>query len=202
MKRRAILRALRPGLLLLPLSVASFGAVAAPVARVPAIGDAVLGWQLTQARVRKAGVTTTGPQGSLTAGYVVEATARAVNPTTPIQNGTFEIELNAFSPSRDMPGQKAGVWYVQGDWRITKRGITHAEGKARHSPSLVNGSLKVDLPFNPATGSGLLSAQVRLPRAPQGGHWASGSGTFSGNERFEGVMQIDAQVWPEMSSAR
>ncbi|NTV76041.1 MAG: hypothetical protein HGA66_17780 [Holophaga sp.] len=79
----------------------------------------------------KPGATTIDAQGTMTSGYVLEATAKALNPDTPVQNGTFKIELNAFSPSQDMPGQKAGTWYVRGDWQITKRNITAAEQEAR-----------------------------------------------------------------------
>jgi hypothetical protein len=169
MKRRAVLNALGPCLILLPLSAASFAAVAAPAARVPGIQDAVLGWQLTQARVLDPGVTTIAAQGTLTSGYVLEATAKAIDPETPVQNGTFKIDLDAFSPSQDMPGQKAGTWYVRGDWQITKRGITAAEQEARHGPSFLNGSLSVELPFNPATEAGPVNAAVSLSRAPQAG---------------------------------
>jgi hypothetical protein len=163
MKRRAVLKALGPCLILLPLSAASFVAVAAPAARVPGIQDAVLGWQLTQARVLNPGATTISPQGTLTSGYVLEATAKAIDPDTPVQNGTFKIDLNAFSPSQDMPGQKAGTWYVRGDWQITKRNIAAAEQDARHGPSFLNGSLSVELPFNPAT-EGPVNAAVSLSR--------------------------------------
>jgi hypothetical protein len=201
MKRRAVLRALGPCLILLPLAAASLAAVAAPAARVPGIQDALLGWQLTQARMLKPGATTIDAQGTMTSGYVLEATAKALNPDTPVQNGTFKIELNAFSPSQDMPGQKAGTWYVRGDWQITKRGITAAEQASRHGPSFLNGSLSVELPFNPVTEAGPVNAAVSLSRAPQAGRWASGNGTFNGNEAFEGLIQIDAQIWPDLGAA-
>jgi hypothetical protein len=201
MKRRAVLNALGPWLILVPLSAASFAAAAAQAARVPGVQDAVLGWQLSAARVVNPGVTTVGPQGTLTSGYVLEARAKAVGPDTPVQNGTFKIELSTFSPSQDMPGQKAGTWYVRGDWRITKGNIAAAEGRSRHGPSFLNGSLSVELPFNPVTEAGPVNAAVSLPRAPQAGRWASGNGTFNGNETFEGLIQIDAQIWPDLGAA-
>mgnify|MGYP001065216326 CR=1 FL=1 len=201
MKRRAVLRALGPCLILLPLAAASVAALAAPAARVPGIQDAARGWQLTRARVLDPGVTSIAAQGTMTSGYVLEATAKALDPNTPVQNGTFKIELNAFSPSQDMPGQKAGTWYVRGDWQIAKRGITAAEQESRHGPSFLNGSLSVELSFNPATDAGPVNAAVSLTRAPQAGRWASGNGTFNGNETFEGLMQIDAQIWPDLGAA-
>jgi len=42
--------------------------------------------------------------------------------------------LSSFSPAADMPGQKAGTWYVQGKWSITNEKASAAEKKARHSP--------------------------------------------------------------------
>lgn len=142
MKRRKLLQALGPSWLLLPLSIISIPGLAAP-----GMQEVVLGWQLTEARVVDPGVTMTLPQGTLTSRYVLEASATAADPVTPIKKGVFSFELSAFSPRQEMPGQTAGVWYVRGDWRITKSTVTGAEEEARHSPSLVNGSLSVELPL-------------------------------------------------------
>jgi hypothetical protein len=202
MKRRSMVGAMRPALLLVPLSLASLAVLAQAAPRPPSIENAVLGWELTQARVVSAGTTTAVPQGVITAGYVVEANATATDEATPVQSGRFRIELTAFSPRQDMPGQKAGQWYVRGDWRISQPAASEAEEVARHRPSLVNGSLSAELPFNPAAGVGPVDAAVNLRRSPQGGRWTAGTGTFSGNQRFEGLLQLGAQIWPDVGSAR
>lgn len=202
MKRRKLLQAMGCSALVLPLLAAPAASVAAPPQRAPGMHDTTLGWQLTKGQVVNPGVTSTLPQGTLTTGYIVEATVQSIDQTTPVRRGTFHIELDAFSPNRDLPGQTAGLWYVRGDWHITANNASAKEKKARHSPSRVAGALSAELPFNPATTAGSMSTSVLLPRAPQGGRWTSGEGSFSGNEIFEGLMRIDAQIWPDVQSAR
>lgn len=196
MKRRKVVGALLCGFALLPLAALPDLGQARPPTRAPGIQDSVLTWELKQAKVLSRGSTTTIEQGTMTQGYVVEALAQSPQGVTPVRKAHFQVRLDAFSPKRDMPGQTAGQWYVHGDWRIVAAGASAEEAQARHSPSLINGSLLAELPFNPATGAGPVNARLRLQRGPQGGRWASGAGTFTGNDRFEGVLQIDARVWP------
>lgn len=163
----------------------------------PPIREVTAGWELTNAVVVDPGKTMTTPQGVLTQNVTIKADAQATTGQTAVQIGTFQIKLSVFSPAADMPGQQAGMFYVKGDWSITRKVATAAELKARHSPAVVKGFLSAALPFNPATAAGSVAAKVMLPMSLGGGHWMRGQGDFLGNEKFEGVMVINANVFPE-----
>jgi hypothetical protein len=159
--------------------------------------ERLLVWNVTNARMVNAGRTERVQNGVLSAGYIVEADAAATDPSAPMQRGTFRITLTAFSPAMDMPGQKAGAWYVQGDWSITDEKATEKEKAARHSPTVIKGSLTAELAFNPASDRGTVNALIRLPLSPADRR-AAGKGTFSGNEKFEGMITLNAKIWPEV----
>ncbi|MCU0836430.1 MAG: hypothetical protein MUC77_18660 [Chromatiaceae bacterium] len=182
----------------LALALSGFVAVATGDTTDAPITTGDFGWQLTQARVLSHGVTTRVPVGTLTEDYLVEAVATATTDGTPVPQGRFEISVSAFQPARDMPGQKAGVWYVRANWAVMDEQASEEEQAARHSPSIVRGSLSAELPFNPANTAGTMDAAVRLPMSPDGGRWSRGDGTFTGSQVFEGEIQIRAQLLPDV----
>jgi hypothetical protein len=186
----------------LALALGGFVAVATGDPADAPITTGDFGWQLTQARVLSHGVTTHVPFGTLTDGYVVEAVATATTAETPVPLGRFEISVSAFQPARDMPGQKAGVWYVRGSWAVMDEQASDEEKAARHSPSIVRGGLSAELPFNPANTAGTVDAAVSLPMSPDGGRWSRGEGTFSGSEVFDGEIQISAQLLPDILTSQ
>jgi len=169
---------------------------------LPSITSAAFDWQISKANVIDPGKTITTEKGTLTEGYVIEAVADAISSDTPIKKGTFRITVNAFLPAEDMPGQEAGNWYIQGNWSITDEKATEKEKKARHSVGVVTGNLLATLNFNPCVSSGAVSAQVIFPMTPNGGVWARGEGTFIGNEKFEGSIVVDANVWPDVAKIK
>ncbi len=176
---------------------------AMPVSRRAPQGQTeAFGWQVTDAKVVSPGTTGRAPDGTLTQGYAVEAVAVATTPGTPVPRGVFQLTVTAFRPLRDLPGQKAGVWYVRGTWSVTDEQASAAELAARHSPAVVRGSLSAELTFDPAVQAGAVEALLTLPLSPDGGRWSRGSGSFSGNERFEGEMRIDAVLLPDVSASR
>lgn len=151
---------------------------------------AVAGWELAQARVISPGQVATTPQGTMVTGYTVIAEAGALAGDM-LPEGVFRIVVNVFSPSVDMPGQQAGLWYLTGQWSITDRNASVAAARARYSTAKVKGSLTAELPFNPVADLEYFSAVVKLPTSPAAGRWARGEGTFSGNSRFEGTLMLE-----------
>lgn len=153
-------------------------------------------WEISKAKVVSPGEAVELPEGTLYTDYVIEAKVKAAKGKA-MPKGDFLISVQAFSPNEDMPGQKKGLWYVKGDWQITKDGATEADLEPKHSAARLGGTLLAELPFNPATESGPLAAKVRIPMSPDGGGWSQGDLTFSGNEKFEGAMIGDMEFWPE-----
>ncbi|MEW6519822.1 MAG: hypothetical protein AB1461_10450 [Thermodesulfobacteriota bacterium] len=154
-------------------------------------GGKMFSWQLQDAEVVSRGETLTSSTGILTKGYVVEALAVTSQGKAPVRTGRYTVDVTAFSPAKDLPGQKAGVWYVRGTWTLTDQTADEEELKAHHNPGTIKGFLDAELPFNPLTDGGAFDAQVRVPMAPGAAGWAAGDGTFTGNERFEGTLNLN-----------
>jgi hypothetical protein len=103
--------------------------------------------------------------------------------------------LSAFSPARDMPGQRAGVWYVRGSFTIADPGASTSVVTARHSARVVRGTLSAETRFDPAVQKGPLKGTVRLPAWLAGASWTSGGGTLAANERLEGRIDLVYDQW-------
>jgi hypothetical protein len=144
-------------------------------------------WLLKDPRVVDPGQTVTSPQGVMTQGYTVEATAYA--PGTMTSEGVFRITLSAFYPREDMPGQKAGKWYILGKWTIMSTEEAAKGSQTRRSGG-IRGELNGELAFNPATTPGEVKASIRVPYSRMRGSWAAGKGTFVGNEKFGGQLTL------------
>ncbi len=183
------------GTLLVLLVVASTLAAASPLIRkAPTASETVI-WKLSKAQVVDPGQTTATQEGTLTTGYTIEATAKSKEKLVP--EGTFRLTLSAFSPSKDMPGQKVGRWYVVGKWSITDKNAKPDSDKLRHTPDVLKGDLQADLTFNPAASPGNFSALARFPMSLIGGRWGKGEGTFSVNGQLEGDLFMALERWPE-----
>jgi hypothetical protein len=188
MGRKPFLRGPAGRLVVFTLALALLSAAPAFSARkkVPPKGE-VFGWELEGATVANPGKVYKTRQGILISGCVIEASASRLG-RAPFEVGIFRLNFTAFSPYQDMPRQKAGFWYVQGDWTITDEAADEQLKKVRHSPAVVRGSLKTRLTFNPLEQSGQVTASVRVPRMAEGA--GRGQGTFQGNELFEGTLQL------------
>lgn len=156
----------------------------------------MVSWQLLDSEVVSRGETLTSSRGILTKGYVVEARAVTSQGSAPVRTGKYTIDVTAFSPATDLPGQKAGFWYVRGTWTLTDLTAEKADLKAHHNPGTIKGFIDAELPFNPLTDGGNFDAEVRMPMALGAAGWASGNGTFSGNERFEGTLNLRIRKTP------
>lgn len=145
-----------------------------------------LSWQLSGARVVRSGAASEIGEGTLTNGYTVESDATVQGGGDLMPKGKFRLMATVFSPKADRPGQQAGRWYLRGSWSITGEPVAGSHS----APTVFKGDLAAELPFNPAASKGSVEARVRMPKVPAGKRWGPGSGTFSGNERFEGVLTL------------
>ena len=100
------------------------------------------------------------------------------------------MTLSAFSPSRPLPGQEPGRWYVEGVWTLTDPTAPPTALKARHSAAIIRGRIKAELPFNPIGSGRPFDAAMLIPMSMNGGQWAQGKGTWWVDEHFGGTISI------------
>ncbi len=173
--------------LLLPLFLFAFASTFAH----SVLGDqkrADDGWWLSGAKVIEEGQWLSSEQGLLLTGYKVEA--RAHNGAgLPFQQGVFAIELSAFQPAQDMPGQQAGRWYVSGKWTITDASA-RGNWAARHDPQVIRGHVQWDTtlsPFSQQAPENVQEIPLTLLVETPGG-WSRSQGTFTGTMPFDGAL--------------
>ncbi len=186
--------ALATGALLILLVSATALAATPRMNRAPVIHDETVIWELSKARVVDPGRTYAMGEGTMTEGFVIEAKAKAKHNNV-VPEGRFQLTLSAFAPNRDMPGQKAGTWYVQGKWVITKAGADPNVLKARHNPAKVEGTVSAELGFNPTTSPDKWSGKARIPMSLAAGQWAKGEGALSLDGNFEGDLFLPLELW-------
>lgn len=138
------------------------------------------------------------PGGVLTTGYILETKAKSKSGKL-IPEGTFRLTLAAFKPNADMPGQAAGMWYVEGNWTIVDKNADKEALKSRHNPYTAAGKISAVLTFNPAEGQGNWSAKASVPMSLAANQWARGSdGTLTLGAGLEGDLFLVLKLWPEM----
>jgi len=184
------------------LVVFLFGLILFLPARLPAQSPVEQGvkpasgftWRLSNARIVKPGQTMEATEGTIISGYTIRADAQAEG-SAPIPQGRFTVTLTIFSPRQDMPGQKAGFWYLRGDWSLAGLDVDPASLKKRHLRDAYHGTLVAELPFNPTVAPGTIEASVKIaPIGPSGTRSRGskgkvlGKGKFLGNEKFEGIF--------------
>jgi hypothetical protein len=150
---------------------------------------AVIEWQLSDTRVISWGTIGNGLEGSMRSGIRIEAKAATTTPGAIFSEGKFSTTLNAFKPIEDMGDQKAGTWYLRGQWSVTAQGADPAILKARYNPYSISGQLTAAVPYDPASATGVMEAEVRLQRAgikPRTGRMPAG--VFVGTTNFEGTL--------------
>ena len=177
------------------LALLCFGAAAQAAQTGSPSGQAV--WQLTRATVADQGKRVETAQGILIQGYVLEAQAGAPAPARQparangLSAAGFRVELTIFSPSKDMPGQKAGRWYLRGQWTLLPAGRAPEARQRRHTayPAL-QGILLGECDSDPTSGAVPLTAQLKLPPKQSAGKWVRGMGTFSGDSLMNGTVAL------------
>jgi hypothetical protein len=137
-------------------------------------------WVLTQGAVIDPGKT----EGSLTTGYVVQATATA--------QGQARVSTGKFT-MRCTIEDKGDHFQVRGAWDITKVG---APRTAHRTPDSIKGTFVAKLPFNPAVRSasaGIRTVSGDVFTSPKRRHASKedkAAGLFSGDENFNGTISI------------
>ncbi|MCB8985216.1 MAG: hypothetical protein H6659_15395 [Ardenticatenaceae bacterium] len=151
-----------------------------------------IGWKITEAYVAHPGRTAVITEGTLQDGFIVKALA--VNPNnTAFTTGILEMKLSAFSPAQDMPGQKAGKWYVHGEWKITDANAGPEVAQYRYGPHTFKGVVNLELDYNP------LNKESQTIFLSQAVHFADPGETIEGqapqaallgNTRFNDAFQL------------
>ncbi len=150
-------------------------------------------WQLHDTKVIHTGTLVPLAEGDVRTGITVVGRATAMDQAAASEPGIFSATLTAFTPSADMPGQKKGFWYLNGNWTITAADAGVTPRTSRGNSVLLAGVIKATLPFDPGVGTGMMEADVRLqqrgmsPRA-----WRMAQGSFSGTTHLEGRLAIPA----------
>ena len=163
--------------------------------KTAAVRGEIVSWQLSNARVVNPGKILAIKEGALIKDYAIVAAVRSIGSDDSAEL-IFEITLSAFSPSSDMAGHKAGIWYVLGQWTIAESNAGEKAKKISRSLQVIKGNLSAVLHFNPVTGNGSVNAHVKIPTSPIGSRWIFTDGIFSGNEKSEGIIHMNGGIRP------
>lgn len=168
----------------------------------PAYAKEKTAWKLGALVAVEAGTTTilapdadqAFPGGTLVSGLVLEAKVNAKEGAT-VPDGTFRLVLSAFRPNADMPGQKAGVWHVEGKWTIVDAKADAKALETRHNPYVLSGYVRAALPFSPADLGRSWVAAATLPPSIAGGRWVRTSkGTLTLDGKGAGDLALLVEV--------
>lgn len=165
-------------------------------AKEPVIAQEMVIWEISKATVVDPGSFEEMDEGQFFKGYTIEAKAKAKHNNV-VPEGTFRLTLDAFSPNEDMGSQKAGFWYVQGHWTITKKNAPQNELKVKHNPNKAEGFLIAELAANPVTTNGNWTGKAALPMVLAAGRWSRGEGTLTFGDNLEGDLFLKLDRWPE-----
>ncbi len=167
------------------------GAEARPAAS-PLVSQAA--WRLTDAVVTSRGTVATLHEGVLVTGYAVRSTATSIGEGR-YRRGRFQLTATLFAPGATSARQRGGPWQVNGAWEVLDPHLS-TEERGR-SPFVAGGRLQAVLAFNPLEAPGMLEATLFLTGLVPVGARMVGQGTFSGNERFEGMLSWKVLEPPE-----
>ncbi len=180
------------------LAASAYGA---PGAKYVEGEQARLAYELKNARVISQGQTVSDDKGVLNYDYVIEADAvPADGPARTGPAAVFRAKLSSFGPSRNMPGQQAGTWYLQGVWTIRPTSSANSFRpfkEKRHESVSYRGMLDSTLKFDPFESSGYVSANIKVPTSLSGDGWLSGTGSFTGDSSFAGMLILDVNKPPQ-----
>jgi hypothetical protein len=190
MKRKTLIVAVA-----IVVALAATLAATTTLAKKPLLTQETVVWELTKMEVVDPGRVIPLDEGQFTQGYTLVAKARSKGGNL-VPEGQFVLKLDAFSPYADMPGQKAGLWYIRGEWTITRKNALPESAKARHSPDVVQGTIQTELTFNPLEAQQDWSALATLPMSTAAGQWGRGKGSFSMYGQSAGDLVLDATLWP------
>ena len=185
-----------PIIVMLVLALAVILLTSSALAKKPVTSPDMVIWELTDTTVVSTGQIVEMKEGLFIQGYQLEAKAKSKGGNI-IPNGDFQLTLDAFSPYQDMPGQKAGFWYVSGTWTVTKKNADPANAKLKHNPDAVEGTLVAELPVNPTGGAGGWTGKSAIQMALAAGSWTKGEGTLTFQGDLKGDLFLDLVRWSE-----
>lgn len=156
-------------------------------------------FELGKFRIVDPGVTIVTEQGTFIQNVKMVADAQAKTgklklPTTLLPSAQFTMTVSAFSPKKDMPGQQAGMWYIQGEWTLTKTGTTAEVADIRNNPNEINGRIQATLKFNPFEGKRAWTAEAILPMSLAAGQWGRGEGSFTVSKNGQASLFLDLEL--------
>lgn len=173
---------------------AAAGAPAARADSSPFVSQ--VAWRLTDAVVTSRGKVVAVREGILVTGYTVQATATSIGEGR-YRRGRFELSATLFAPGATSSRQRGGPWQVNGAWEVLDPHLS-TEERGR-SPYVAGGRLQAVLTFNPLEAAGMIEAALFLTSVVPAGARMVGQGTFSGNERFEGMLSWKVLEPPEVA---
>jgi hypothetical protein len=154
------------------------------------VNEELFTWELRNATVVTFPQVMETDQGTVFTGYTIEADATCLDELAPLHHGTFHLNLTIYSPANNTAWEQAAWWTLRGSWSITRAGRVTQKNNVHHGPVFLHGDLNAVLPFNPLTQAGFVRARIDLSMRHGESLRGSGSGTFSGNERFVGAMTM------------
>jgi hypothetical protein len=150
---------------------------------------AFIEWKLSDMKVVNMGTVSSGAEGSMRSGVRIEGKAVTETPGAIFPEGKFTVKVNVFNPAEDIQDQKAGNWYLRGEWSITAQGAGQEELKSRYNPYSLSGMFTGSLPYDPAAKTGAMELEMKLQRGgmkPRTGRMQTGK--FTGTSDFAGIL--------------
>jgi hypothetical protein len=136
-----------------------------------------LAWTLGDITVDRLGQPSTLVDG-IAIRYVLRGSA-SVTGGTSIKEGTFQLVVSAFQPSHDLPAQRAGRWYIRGDWSITNAEAQTQMRGQRHRQGVLAGTLVSEMDENPFAAVRDCTFPVQLPMTLTEAGWMRGKGSLA-----------------------
>lgn len=167
------------------------------LAKKPVVSPEMVIWNLSKIQVVDEGTLVEMQEGIYYQGYTIEAKAKAKGGNI-VPEGIFVLTMDVFSPYEDMPSQKAGFWYVQGTWTITKNNAPEEELKVKHNPNKAEGILMAELTYNPIAVGTNWTGRAVMQMGLAAGQWSRGDGTLTFNEAIGADLFLNLSRWQEV----
>ena len=190
-KKRKIFVALATVMVVSILLIAS-----SVLAKKPVVNPELVIWNLSKIQVVNEGTLVELKEGVYYQGYTIEAKAKAKGGNI-VPDGIFVLTMDVFSPYEDMVSQKAGFWYVQGTWTITKNNAPEEELKVKHNPNKAEGIVIAELTYNPIITGTNWTGRAVMQMGLAAGQWSRGDGTLTFNESIGADLFLNLSRWQE-----
>lgn len=133
-------------------------------------------WELSDIVVKNPGQIIEVADGTMLRNYLLSGQAHAADGSL-IKDANLQIALSAFKPNRDLPGQPAGHWYVNGSWTLVDVNAPTPVRRQRNRESAIRGLLMAQMHTDLTTLEEGFTLNLHLPMGPVLGRWSRGTGT-------------------------